>query len=53
MSQDSIPEKNRRLTERVVLTLFGYGQDHRENYLLLKMFQVGSLFYLTTMVTDG
>jgi len=40
ISLDNTPEKNRRLTERVVLTLFGYGQDHRENYLLLKMFQV-------------
>ena len=33
-------EKNRRFTERVVLTLFGYGQDRREDYLLLKLFQV-------------
>ncbi|KAI0952208.1 hypothetical protein AcV7_008086 [Taiwanofungus camphoratus] len=32
-------EKNRRLIERVVLTLFGYGQDRREEYLLLKFFQ--------------
>ncbi|CAL1700973.1 unnamed protein product [Somion occarium] len=32
-------EKNRRLIERVVLTLFGYGHDRRENYLLLKLFQ--------------
>ncbi|THH19788.1 hypothetical protein EW146_g1464 [Bondarzewia mesenterica] len=39
MSMDSIPEKNRRLLERVVLTLFGYGQDRREDYLLLKLFQ--------------
>jgi Ras GTPase-activating-like protein IQGAP2/3 len=40
MSLDNTPEKNRRLTERVVLTLFGYGQDHREDFLLLKLFQV-------------
>jgi Ras GTPase-activating-like protein IQGAP2/3 len=40
MSLDSAAEKNRRLTERVVLTLFGYGQDRREDYLLLKLFQV-------------
>lgn len=33
-------EKNRKLIERVVLTLFGYGHDRRENYLLLKFFQV-------------
>lgn len=35
-------EKNRRLVERVVLTLFGYGQAPREEYLLLKFFQVRS-----------
>ncbi|KAI0268208.1 hypothetical protein BC834DRAFT_821746 [Gloeopeniophorella convolvens] len=39
MSSDNVPEKNRRLLERVVLTLFGYGQDRREDYLLLKLFQ--------------
>ncbi|RPD67315.1 hypothetical protein L226DRAFT_452633 [Lentinus tigrinus ALCF2SS1-7] len=32
-------EKNRRMVERVVLTLFGYGQAPREEYLLLKFFQ--------------
>ncbi|TCD70814.1 hypothetical protein EIP91_001504 [Steccherinum ochraceum] len=32
-------EKNRRMIERVVLTLFGYGHDRREDYLLLKFFQ--------------
>ncbi|KAH7929429.1 ras GTPase-activating protein [Leucogyrophana mollusca] len=40
ISQDDTTEKNRRLTERVVLTLFGYGQDRREDYLLLKLFQL-------------
>jgi Ras GTPase-activating-like protein IQGAP2/3 len=40
MSFEDTLEKNRRLTERVVLTLFGYGQDRREEYLLLKLFQV-------------
>lgn len=44
MSIEDTPEKNRRLTERVVLTLFGYGQDRREEYLLLKLFQVSNLF---------
>ena len=34
-------EKNRRMIERVVLTLFGYGQAPREEYLMLKFFQVG------------
>ncbi len=33
-------ETNRRFVERVVLMLFGYGQDRREDYLLLKVFQV-------------
>jgi Ras GTPase-activating-like protein IQGAP2/3 len=42
MSIEDTPEKNRRLTERVVLNLFGYGQDRREEYLLLKLFQVGT-----------
>jgi Ras GTPase-activating-like protein IQGAP2/3 len=40
LSADDTPENNRHFTERVVLTLFGYGQDHREDYLLLKLFQV-------------
>ncbi|KAG9317305.1 ras GTPase-activating protein [Chiua virens] len=33
-------EKQRTLVERVALTLFGYGQDRREDYLLLKLFQL-------------
>jgi Ras GTPase-activating-like protein IQGAP2/3 len=40
LSMSQASEKNRRLTERVVLTLFGYGQDRREDYLLLKLLQV-------------
>ncbi|THH02790.1 hypothetical protein EW026_g172 [Hermanssonia centrifuga] len=32
-------EKTRKTAERVVLTLFGYGHDRREEYLLLKLFQ--------------
>ncbi|ETW84040.1 hypothetical protein HETIRDRAFT_381374 [Heterobasidion irregulare TC 32-1] len=39
VSLDGVPEKSRRMLERVVLTLFGYGQDRREDYLLLKLFQ--------------
>ncbi|KAF9075841.1 hypothetical protein BDP27DRAFT_1415005 [Rhodocollybia butyracea] len=39
LSADDTSEKDRRFTERVVLTLFGFGQDHREDYLLLKLFQ--------------
>ena len=42
MSAEDNWEKNRRLVERVVLTLFGYGQAPREEYLLLKFFQVRS-----------
>ncbi|KAG7096970.1 hypothetical protein E1B28_004367 [Marasmius oreades] len=39
MSLDDITEKDRRFIERAVLTLFGYGQDRREDYLLLRLFQ--------------
>ena len=40
---DDDSEKHRSLVERVVLTLFGYGQDRREDYLLLKLFQVSAV----------
>jgi Ras GTPase-activating-like protein IQGAP2/3 len=40
LSRSKVPEKNKRTAERVVLTLFGYGQESREEYLLLKLFQV-------------
>ena len=40
LSRDDTPETSRSFTERVVLTLFGYGQDRREDFLLLKLFQV-------------
>ncbi|CAB4438667.1 unnamed protein product [Rhizophagus irregularis] len=33
------PEKTKKLVEGVVLTLFGYAQNAREEYLLLKLFQ--------------
>ncbi|KAG8822729.1 hypothetical protein FRC17_009483, partial [Serendipita sp. 399] len=33
-------DKTKRMAERVILTLFGYGQDRREDYLLLKLFQM-------------
>ncbi|KZT12580.1 uncharacterized protein LAESUDRAFT_733237 [Laetiporus sulphureus 93-53] len=39
MAMEKDADKQRRLTERVVLTLFGYGQDRREEYLLLKFLQ--------------
>ncbi|KAF7352695.1 Ras GTPase-activating-like protein rng2 [Mycena venus] len=31
---------SRRFTERVTLTIFGFGQDRREDFLLLKLFQL-------------
>lgn len=40
LAQDDASEVQRRLTERVVLKLYGYGHDRRENYLLLKLFQL-------------
>lgn len=40
LSKEDTPETSRDYTERVVLTLFGYGQDRREDFLLLKLFQV-------------
>ncbi|EAU84770.2 IQ domain-containing protein-containing RasGAP [Coprinopsis cinerea okayama7 len=39
LSKENVPDASRRFIERVVLTLFGYGQDHREDFLLLKLFQ--------------
>ena len=38
-SGHEVDEKSRRLVERVTLTLYAYGHDRREDYLLLKMFQ--------------
>ncbi|KIK30671.1 hypothetical protein PISMIDRAFT_86433 [Pisolithus microcarpus 441] len=40
LTNDDLAEKDRPLAERVVLTLFGYGQDRREDYLLLKLLQL-------------
>jgi len=40
LSRVDVPDKTRRMVERVTLTLFGYGQDRREDYLLLKLFQM-------------
>ncbi|CAG8492825.1 9034_t:CDS:10 [Dentiscutata erythropus] len=39
MNKMSFPEKTKKLVEGVVLTLFGYAQNAREEYLLLKLFQ--------------
>lgn len=38
--EKDLQDKNKKLVERVVLTLFGYGQDQREDYLFLKLLQV-------------
>ena len=46
MSAEDNWEKNRRMVERVVLTLFGYGQAPREEYLLLKFFQVSNVGFM-------
>ncbi|KAG8994762.1 hypothetical protein FRB94_012577 [Tulasnella sp. JGI-2019a] len=35
----TVSAKIKKTAERVVLTLFGYGQDRREEYLFLKLFQ--------------
>ncbi|KEP55797.1 IQ and RasGAP domain protein [Rhizoctonia solani 123E] len=43
LSRSKVAEKNKRTVERVVLTLFGYGQESREDYLLLKLFQMSIL----------
>lgn len=56
LAKIDIADKNKKLVERVVLTLFGYGQDRREEYLLLKLFQVSILtvrsnFYLNTFMS--
>lgn len=40
LSNEKVPDASKRFVERVVLTLFGYGQDHREDFLLLKVFQL-------------
>jgi Ras GTPase-activating-like protein IQGAP2/3 len=46
VSSQNVEEKRRRLVEHVVLTLFCYGQDRREDYLLLKLFQVKFSFVI-------
>ncbi|KZV69162.1 hypothetical protein PENSPDRAFT_753609 [Peniophora sp. CONT] len=37
--EEGTGEKERRMLERVVLMLFGYGSDRREDFLLLKVLQ--------------
>lgn len=55
LSRDDTPETSRNFTERVVLTLFGYGQDHREDFLLLKLFQVcpKSVLVISSLTVDS
>ncbi|CAG8816633.1 19851_t:CDS:2, partial [Gigaspora rosea] len=45
----SFPEKTKKLVEGVVLTLFGYAQNAREEYLLLKLFQKSMMQELENM----
>ncbi|TFK28757.1 IQ domain-containing protein-containing RasGAP [Coprinopsis marcescibilis] len=51
LAKDAAPEATRRFVERVVLTLFGYGQDHREDFLLLKLFQLAIRDQMTVAPT--
>ncbi|TIB14627.1 hypothetical protein E3P89_00865 [Wallemia ichthyophaga] len=39
MSRTEVSDKNRRLIENVIMTLFGYTQSAREEYLFLKVMQ--------------
>jgi len=39
MNKTRVSEKIKKIIEGVVLTLFGYAQNAREEYLLLKLFQ--------------
>ncbi|KAG9292036.1 hypothetical protein G9A89_017935 [Geosiphon pyriformis] len=39
MNKTRVPEKTKKMVEGVVLTLFGYAQNAREEFLLLKLFQ--------------
>lgn len=52
-TKNNATEKNQRFVERAVLTLFGYGQDRREDYLLLKVFQVRQDLPISAVHTDG
>ncbi|CAG8434697.1 12385_t:CDS:10 [Ambispora gerdemannii] len=39
MNKARLPDKTKKMVEGVVLTLFGYAQNAREEFLLLKLFQ--------------
>ncbi|KAF8320672.1 hypothetical protein DL93DRAFT_2107201 [Clavulina sp. PMI_390] len=39
-TRSDVPPKTLRMTERVVLTIFGYGQDRREDFLLLHLLKM-------------
>ncbi|CAG8494303.1 10610_t:CDS:10 [Racocetra fulgida] len=49
MNKMSFPDKTKKLVEGVVLTLFGYAQNAREEYLLLKLFQKSMIQELENM----
>lgn len=42
LSRADPADRSRTNVERIVLTIFGYAQQSREEYLMLKLFQVGS-----------
>ncbi|KAH7101116.1 hypothetical protein BKA62DRAFT_619136 [Auriculariales sp. MPI-PUGE-AT-0066] len=48
LSRAELPDKTKRLAERVILTLYGFGQDRREEYLLLKMLQAAAIEEIRT-----
>lgn len=53
LSMDDVPESSRQFVERVVLNLFGYGQDRREDFLLLKLFQVSFFMRISFFFTKA
>ncbi|KAF8332668.1 uncharacterized protein EI90DRAFT_683028 [Cantharellus anzutake] len=40
LSRLEVQDKTKKMAERVVLAIFGYGQDLREDYLLLNLFRL-------------
>jgi Ras GTPase-activating-like protein IQGAP2/3 len=49
MNQSAIGDREKRFVETIVLTVFGFAQNTREEYLLLKLFKVGVLLLCMTM----
>ncbi|CAG8441430.1 8358_t:CDS:10 [Ambispora leptoticha] len=51
MNKARLPDKTKKMVEGVVLTLFGYAQNAREEFLLLKLFQRSILEELESVDT--